>query len=163
MPTSSQPDRKPSADRNSNFDKRPIQRHPRLAVRMRVRLSTIDAETDPWTGKTFFRTSEETCANVSSSGAFVATSETIPPGRRVLLEFEIPGGRDVQATGRVAWAKPATSTELPAGGAEVGIGVEFLGGARDQLLELERFVARALRRRQRASDTNSQYANSAGR
>ena len=128
------------------------QKHPRLCVRMRARISTIDPETDPWTGKTFFRTSVETCANVSRGGAFVATTESIPPGRRVLLELEIPGGRQVQAVGRVAWTKTPLAAGAPAGNNDpVGIGVDFLGGPRHQVLELEQFIARSLRRR-RLSD-----------
>lgn len=144
------------------LEERPIQRHPRVQVRMKVRLSTIDPETDPWTGKTFYRHSEETCANVSLSGAFVVTKETIPPGRRVLLEFELPAGREVQTTARVAWTKTAMSAGSPAGGPrESGIGVEFHGGARAQLLELERFVARSLRRRHLTSEASAHHTRPA--
>jgi Tfp pilus assembly protein PilZ len=129
-------------------DNRPTQKHPRVAVEMPARISTIDSETDPLTGKPFFRTSQETCANVSKGGAFVATRETIPAGRRVLLELEIPGGRRVQAIGRVAWTKTTLALSSPAGkGRQAGIGVEFVGGPRDQLLEIEKFVARSIRRR----------------
>ncbi len=134
------------------------QKHPRLTVRMRARISTIDSETDPWTGKTFFRTSQETCANVSRGGAFVATTESIPAGRRVLLELEIPGGRQVQAVGRVAWTKTPLAAGMPAGNDDqAGIGVEFLGGPRDQVLELERFIARSLRRRRLSDKAGSGF------
>lgn len=157
MPTDDSPG-SPTAEPDVNTRPTSTQRHPRLSVKMRVRLSTIDAETDPWTGKTFFRTSEETCANVSQSGAFVVTQETIAPGRRVLLELEIPGGRDVQATARVAWSKTAMAVSSPAGqDQECGIGVEFLGGPRE-LIELEQFITRSLRRRRIASEANVQYA-----
>jgi len=140
------------------------QKHPRLAVAMRARISTIDPETDPWTGKTFFRTSQETCANVSKGGAFVATAESIPPGRRVLLELEIPGGRQVQTVGRVAWTRTPLAPSAPPGSRhQVGIGVEFLGGPRDQLLDLERFITRSLQRRRRTDRTRTGYEATDGR
>ena len=96
-------------------DEQNDQPDPRISVRMRARISTIDAETDPFTGKLFFRTSDEICANVSRSGAFVSMAETIPPGRRVLVELEIPGGQPIQAVGRVAWTRTTMATEMPAG------------------------------------------------
>ena len=40
-------------------------RHPRVAARFPVRISTIEPERDPWTGRPFFRATQETCANVS--------------------------------------------------------------------------------------------------
>ena len=142
---------------------RPTQRFTRLSVRMGVRVSTIDPETDPWTGKTFFRSSEETCANVSRGGAFVVTKEPIPRGRRLLLEFEIPGGREVQTMATVVWSSglaPGTPAGEPG---ERGIGVEFLGGSRDQLLELERFISRAFRRRRLTSSEHGHALNANGR
>ena len=40
---------------------------------MPVRISTIEPERDPWTGRPFFRATEETCGNLSEGGAFVRT------------------------------------------------------------------------------------------
>ena len=128
---------------------------PRIAVRLRARISTIDPETDPFTGKPFFRTCEETSANVSKGGVFVSMRETIAPGRRLLVELSIPGGQTVQAVGRVAWTRATlgSSPTTPAGNtgagerSETGIWIEFLGGARDELHALERFVSRATRAR----------------
>jgi Tfp pilus assembly protein PilZ len=119
---------------------------PRVNVRIRARISTIDAETDPFSGKSFFRTSDETCANVSRGGAFVPMRETIPPGRRVLVELELPGGQQVQTIGRVAWTRTAIAAEMPAGkGRASGIGIQFVASTRDDLVALERFVDRSLR------------------
>lgn len=119
----------------------------RVAVRLPVRISTIDPETDPWTGKPYFRSSDETCANVSRGGAFVLTTETVAPGRRVLLELSMPNGESVQALGRVAWSR---SSLAPAGRAErSGFGVEFLGGSAEELAALESFLERSWRRQQR--------------
>ena len=135
---------------------------PRLSVRMRVKISTIDPEIDPWTGKTFFRTSEETCGNVSRGGAFVLTDEIVAPGRRLLLELEVPGGESVQTIGRVAWSRTSLSAGEPAGSANgAGIGVEFLGGPRDQRLRLERFLARSARRRRLAESAADRSSGTA--
>lgn len=133
---------------------------PRISVQLRARISTIDPETDPFTGKPFFRSCDETCANVSRSGAFVSMREAIPPGRRLLVELEIPGGQSIQAVARVAWARTTLSSEAPAGeGAASGIGIQFLGGPRDELQALERFVSRSIRRNQRERGTTSPYAS----
>jgi hypothetical protein len=119
----------------------------RVAVRLPVRVSTIDPETDPWTGKLYFRSSDETCADVSRGGAFVLTSDSIAPGRRILLELRMPSGEFVQTLGRVAWSRSSLS---PAGKTErSGFGVEFLGGAADELSALESFLERSWRRQQR--------------
>lgn len=130
---------------------RPAQ-DPRVTARLPARISTIDPETDPFTGKSFFRTCEETSANLSRGGLFVSMREAIPPGRRVLVELEMPGGRPVQAVGRVAWTRVRMDDmDEPAGieanAQEPGVGIEILGGARDDLQRLERFVSRSLRRR----------------
>jgi hypothetical protein len=138
---------------------------PRVSVRLRARISTIDPETDPFTGKPFFRTSEETSANLSRGGVFVSTLESIPPGRRVLVELEMPGGRSVQAVGRVAWTRvpveergadsPAGQTDRPL---EPGVGVQFLGGPRGDLQALDRFVSRSIRARSVSAATPAEIA-----
>ncbi len=125
---------------------------PRLSVRLPARISTIDPEADPYTGKSFFRFSEESSANLSRGGVFVSMRETIPPGRRVLVEIEMPGGRTVQAVGRVAWTRvsKAPATGSPAGSStatESGVGVEFVAGPAGDLQALEQFVSRTLRLR----------------
>ena len=117
------------------------QRHRRAAAHLPVRISTIDSEIDPETGRPFFWMSEEVCRDVSRGGAFVITHEPVSPGRRLLVELDLPDGQTVQAVGRVAWSRVRLATE----GEEchAGIGVEFLGGSKDDLDALERFVRRA--------------------
>ncbi len=135
--------------------------NPRVAVRLPARISTIDPETDPFTGKSFFRTTEETSANLSRGGMFVATAEPIPPGRRVLVELEMPGGRQLQTVGRIAWTRVHLDDEEPAGiegGLEPGVGIEILAGPRDDLQHLERFVSRRLRRRTATTRGNPDIA-----
>jgi len=113
-------------------------RHRRIAADIPVRISTIESERDPWTGRPYFRASQEVCANVSRGGAFVRTAELLAPGRRVLLEMSLPGGSQIEAIGRVAWTKRA----LTAGGPirDPGVGVEFLGSSTEQLAALEAFL-----------------------
>jgi uncharacterized protein (TIGR02266 family) len=113
-------------------------RHPRVPTSLPVRVSTIEPERDPWTGRPFFRASRETCANVSRGGVYVRTGEPLTPGRRVLLELELPGGRPLEAIGRVAWQRRVMTP--PGGEGECGVGVEFLGAASDQISALEDFI-----------------------
>jgi Tfp pilus assembly protein PilZ len=113
-------------------------RHRRVTASMPVRISTIEPERDPWTGRPFFRASQETCANVSRGGAYVQTAEPLSPGRRILLEITLPDGRPVEAIGRIAWSKRVlTPRERDV---QAGIGVEFLGGAAEHFSALESFI-----------------------
>ena len=125
------------------------QRYPRSAVRLPVRISTIDAETDPETGKPFFLLAAETCENLSRGGLFVATHEPMRTGVRLLVELEMPGGREVQAIGRVAWSRIDPADR----GADerAGIGIEFLGGAPDDLVTVERYLERVAKRSRRTT------------
>lgn len=115
-------------------------RHPRVPVNVPVRVSTIDPETDPRTGRHFFRASREYCANLSPGGAFIRTADPLSPGRRILVEIHVPRRAPIEAIGRVAWSK----TVLVPGGAvdESGVGVEFLGGSPDALRAIERYLGR---------------------
>ena len=114
-------------------------RHQRIPSQMAARISTIDPERDPWTGRPFFRATQETCANVSRGGAFVHTTEPLAPGRRLLIELHLPNGERLEAIGRVAWSKtvmaPRESDDTG------GIGVEFLGGAANHFSALEDYIS----------------------
>jgi Tfp pilus assembly protein PilZ len=114
-------------------------RHTRVSAGVEVRISTIEPERDPWTGRPFFRSLQETCENLSRGGAFVRTSEPLDPGRRVLVEIRLPTGRPLEAIGRIAWVKrlvPAHKQEKKS-----GIGIEFLGGESEQFDALEDFIS----------------------
>lgn len=119
----------------------PVQRrHERVPVEVKVRISTIDPETDPRTGKPYFRTSEETCANVSRGGTFVVTGDPVAPGQRLLLEIDIPDGSVIQTIGRVAWTRCVME---PSGRAtSSGFGIEFMGGSPEHLSKLQAFLDR---------------------
>jgi PilZ domain len=124
-------------DRNSG--EKDQRRHERVDTSLPVRVSTIEADRDPWTGRPYFRTSQEMCANLSRGGAFVRTGELLEPGKRVLLEISLPNGSQVEAIGRVAWTK--RTLERRSDELDTGVGIEFLGGASSQLSLLEDFVA----------------------
>lgn len=119
-------------------------RHQRIEASIDVRISTIEPERDPWTGRPFFRALHETCVNLSRGGAFVRTAEPLRPGRRVLVEMQLPNGKPVEAIGRVAWTRralePGASASAKREGA--GIGIEFLGGAANQFSALEDYISR---------------------
>jgi len=120
------------------FDK--ARRHPRLRLQVPVRLSTIDAEKDPRTGRRYFRSSHEVCANLSRGGAFVVTQDPPAPGRRLLVEIHVPNREPIATIGRVAWSKRIVGA--PSEADESGVGIEFIGApaslaALDQLLTNE--------------------------
>ncbi len=115
----------------------------RYELKMDVRISTLDSETESTSGRKYFRTSEETCANVSRGGAFVLTSDPVAPGRRVLIELQLPDGPSVQAIGRVAWSKIAMGPSGTLDGS--GIGVQFIGGEPMQLRALDEYLTRSAR------------------
>ena len=121
-------------------DESPQRRHQRVSAEIPVRISTIEPDRDPLTGRNYFRASQEQCANVSRGGAFIRTTELLDPGRRVLVELSLPDGAQVEAIGRVAWAQHEIGS-TPAR-PSCGVGVEFLGGAAEQLSVLEAFIAR---------------------
>jgi hypothetical protein len=114
-------------------------RHQRVTVKLPVRVSTIDPERDPQTGRPFFRASRELVANLSRGGLGILTTDPLPPGRRVLVEMHFPDGAPLEAVGRVAWSKtvlaPAENTD------DNSIGVEFIGATPEQLERLEDFLA----------------------
>lgn len=115
-------------------------REPRVPLNAPVRISTIDPELDPGTGRRFFRSSSEVCANVSRTGLFIRTAEPLEPGRRLLVELTLPGGEDIDAVGRVAWVKRSLTPT-----AERGVGVELLGATPDELARLQAWIARKTR------------------
>jgi len=121
-------------------DRRNRRRHPRIQASLPVRISTIEPERDPWTGRPFFRASQETCANVSRGGAFVQTSEPLAPGRRILLELKLPNGTPLEAIGRVAWTKRVMAPQEP--NRDAGVGIEFLGGVAEHFSALQEFIDR---------------------
>ena len=85
------------SDETSNEAKQ--RRHERVDSGISVRISTIEPERDPWTGRPFFRSLHETCRNVSRGGLFVKTAEPLDPGRRILVEIKLPTGRLLEAIG----------------------------------------------------------------
>ncbi len=113
-------------------------RHQRISSEIPARISTIEPERDPWTGRPFFRASQEHCLNLSRGGAFVRTTEPLAPGRRLLIELHLPDGTHLEAIGKVAWTKTVMSTRER--NAEGGIGIEFLGGAATEFAALEHYI-----------------------
>lgn len=114
-------------------------RFERVPADIPVRISTIEPDLDPLTGRCYFRASQERCANLSRGGVFVHTHELLDPGRRVLVELSLPDGGQVEAIGRVAWTRYALRSTA---GLDCGVGIEFLGGAAEQLSALEEYVRR---------------------
>lgn len=101
------------------------QQFPRRPARVPIRISTIDAETDPDSGASFFRSTEATTANLSRGGAFVHSWEPLAAGRRVIVALDLPAGGELQLVGHVVWTRrrlegrDRRSLETP------GYGIEF--------------------------------------
>ena len=113
-------------------------RYERIPAHLPVRVSTIDPETDPWTGQPYFRSSREWSANISRGGLFLQTREPLLPGQRVLLELSLPGGRSVEAVGRVAWARRAMPVDDDP--SDAGIGLQFVGTHGEEMAALESWL-----------------------
>ena len=117
-----------------------LQKFPRVATAVPVRIATVDAETDPATGRAFFRNAEETTANLSRGGAYVKSWEPLAAGRRVVITIDLPDEAELQLVGRVVWTRRALR---PNEGGEIepaGYGIEFVGGSRAELDALDRYL-----------------------
>ena len=113
----------------------PERRYPRVDLRLPVTVSSIDPDRDV-AGTPCFHASTEICANVSAGGAGLLTHDPLVPGRRVLLDFELPNGDSFETVGRVAWSRTVV---MPEGRVESGCGVEFIeesGKPGEKLLEI---------------------------
>ena len=116
--------------------------YPRAEVRLQARISTVSPQTDPSTGQVYFRSSDETCENVSRQGAFVATLEPILEGQQLLIEIDLPTGEEVSSLGRVCWSRARLPSE--ADPRRPGFGVEFVRGSRKNYHLFERYVEEAI-------------------
>ncbi|HEY8494766.1 MAG TPA: PilZ domain-containing protein [Myxococcota bacterium] len=114
-------------------------RYPRVAVDVPVRVSTIDPELDPYTGRPFFRAFEDRAVDLSRGGLRLRTGESLLPGRRVLLELDLPDA-PFEAIARVAW-----TARTPQAGDALDVGIEFIGASTPRA-GLERFLGEAARR-----------------
>jgi Tfp pilus assembly protein PilZ len=130
------------------------QAHRRVSARVPIRISTIDPDKDPESGKLFFFTSDEFSADLSRGGAFVVTPEPIEPGRRLLVEVDIPGGSNFQTIGRVVWNRVAGPQTAGSVKDRSGIGIRFTNGRPDLFQELERYVEKTANRRRPTSEVN---------
>lgn len=122
----------------SDERRRPQRRVLRVPVQVPVRVSSIDPETDPQTGRPCYRASQETCANLSTQGAYIRTTDPLSPGRRLLVEIHVPESEPIEAVARVAWSKTVIDPEgrTP----ENAVGVQFVGGNPETLRRLERYL-----------------------
>ena len=117
-----------------------IQRFSRITATLPVRISTVDPETDPSTGKHFFRSSEETTANLSQGGAYVRSWEPLEAGRRVVVDINLPDARDLQFVARVAWTQRQLRSGRPGELDSPGYGIEFSEASSMELARLERYL-----------------------
>jgi len=144
------------AEARPNTDRaRRVSAHPRHAIRCPVRVSGIDPEIDPETRLPCFVAIEESSVNLSEGGVFVPGEDTLTPGRRVLVEIDLPSGATVQALGAVVWRRVPRAAR--AGDRPAGMGIEFTGMARSSAVAL----AEALesKRKPRRTRRRSRYVH----
>jgi len=136
---------------------RKIQAHARRGLRWPVRVAAIDPEIDPQTGLPCYASFEESSVNLSEGGVFVPTGDTLTPGRRVVVEVDLPSGQTVQALGTVVWRRPqhaARGTDRPA-----GMGIEFTGMPHPSARALADALESRRRPRTRRGSRRGQYAH----
>lgn len=109
-------------------------RYPRRVFAGRARISTIDPEIDRATGRVFFRTAHETCADVSRGGLRLVDAEPFLNGHRLLVELTLPDGHTVDAVGRVAWSRIEVGPDRRR---SLGLGIAFVGGDGTGMARLE--------------------------
>ena len=108
----------------------------RVPIVAPTRLTSIDGERDPRTGSRAYIASGEVSANLSTHGAFIRTDSPLSPGRRVLLEINLPSG-SVETVGRVAWSRHT----MEAGSEQrSGVGVQFVDTSEEALQALKCFI-----------------------
>lgn len=117
-----------------------FQRSPRIAMAVPIRVSTIDPEMDPNTGKPFFRCAEETTANLSRGGAYLQSWEPLDVGRRVIVSIDLASGQELQLAGRVVWTRREIRPERTRHIEAPGYGVEFFGASNRELIDLARLI-----------------------
>ena len=105
-----------------------------------VRISTVDPERDPDSGTPFYRSSEETTANLSRGGAHVRSWEPLAAGRRIVITIELPIGREIQLLARVAWTRRQLQPVDRDAIQPPGYGIEFIGGSSAELAVLEAYL-----------------------
>ena len=136
-----------------------MQKFPRVATTVPMRITTVDAEIDPHSGKTFFRSAEETTANLSKGGAYVRSWEPLAVGCRVVITITVAGTRDLQLAGQVAWTRRAVKPGGRDGIQPPGYGIEFKGSETAELRALGRFLERLSPRASSAPLTNTTVVN----
>lgn len=117
-----------------------LQKFPRVSTAVPVRVTTVEPEIDPDTGKTFFRSAEETTANLSRGGIFLRSWEPLAAGRRVVVAIFLPKGEELQLVGRVAWTRRELRPKGSEGIEAPGYAIEFVGGSSAELAALDRYL-----------------------
>jgi uncharacterized protein (TIGR02266 family) len=112
----------------------------RVPTAVAVRVTTVDAEIDPDSGTRFFRSVEETTANLSQGGAFVHSWEPLEPGRRVVLALDLDSGDELQLAARVVWTRRRLRGRTARDLEPPGFGLEFVDTSARERRTLDRLL-----------------------
>lgn len=116
------------------------QKFPRQATAVPVRVSTVDPETDPDSGVSFFRACEATTGNLSRGGVFVHSWEPLAAGRRVIVALDLPAGGELQLVGQVVWTRRKLTPRIGAPVEAPGYGIEFADGSRAEQAAIQQIL-----------------------
>lgn len=117
-----------------------LQKFPRQATCVPVRISTVDPEVDPDTGTPFFRATEATTANLSRGGVFVDSWEPLAAGRRVIVALDLPAGGEIQLVGQVVWTRRKLTLQAAGPVEAPGYGIEFVAQSRAEQAAIQLLV-----------------------
>ena len=99
-----------------------------------IRISTVDPERDPATGKPVFRILEEKRFNLSRGGACIRSWDLLAEGTRLALSLQLTpselSGRALEFEGRVVWTQRSVVPNASGGFAPPAYGIEFVEGSR---------------------------------
>lgn len=112
-------------------------RHPRVAVELKARMTTVDPRFEHDEEGGSVEVVEARCVDLSSGGSQVDGGPLWGPGRKVLLELRLPGGREVGVVGVVAWSRVSASDD---GAIGARLGLAFAEPAPEQV---ERYLHKA--------------------
>ena len=83
---------------------REARRHPRRAIALEARVSTLEADHDPNTQASFYILTDAQTLDVGEAGAGLRVDDDLPAGRRVMVELDLPDGSTVLTGASVMWS-----------------------------------------------------------
>lgn len=90
--------------------------------------------------------SKDITKNISEGGICLMVYEPLVKGETISLEFTLPTGKRINATGRVAWTSTFEVISEKAEASRCDAGIEFIDISKEDKLEIQKFVFSFLKR-----------------